>query len=74
MICRQNGVVKDGSAMVISYFAFALSTYALLHSIREQKLNSAISKFKTILSIIFASVAFAIMVAAQVWTLSALIP
>jgi hypothetical protein len=29
---------------------------------------------KTVLSIIFASVAFAIMVAAQVWTLPALIP
>jgi hypothetical protein len=67
-------VVKNVNVVVISYFAFALSMYALHHSIRERKLNGAANKLKTVLSIIFASVAFAIMVAAQVWTLPALIP
>jgi len=67
-------VVKNVNVVVISYFALALPPYALLHSIRDRKLNSAISKFKTVLSVIFASIAFAVMVLAQVWLLPALIP
>jgi len=60
--------------MVISYFAIALPTFALVHAIRDRKLNGAGNKFKTVLSIIFATVAFANMVVAEVWTLPALIP
>jgi hypothetical protein len=51
-----------------------LPTFALMRAICDRKLNGAGNKFKTVLSIIFASVAFAIMVVAQVWTLPALIP
>ena len=64
MTCRQNGVVKDGSAVVISCFAIALPTFALIRAVRDRKLNGAANKLKTVLSIIFTSVAFAIMVAA----------
>jgi hypothetical protein len=58
----------------VACFAITLPTFALIRAIRDRKLNGAVNKFKTVLSIIFASVAFAIMVVAQVWTLSALIP
>ena len=60
--------------LIIACFAIALPTFALIRAVRDRKLNSAGNKLKTVLSIIFASVAFAIMVAAQVWTLPALIP
>ncbi len=59
---------------VVACCAIALPTLALIHAIRERKLNSAISKFKTILSVIFASVAFIVMLLAQVWLLPSLIP
>jgi hypothetical protein len=67
-------VIAWAVMFIVACFAIALPTFALIHAIRERKLNSAISKFKTILSLIFASVAFAIMVAAQVWLLPSLIP
>ena len=59
---------------VVACCAIALPTFALIRAICDRKLNGAGNKFKTVLSIIFASVAFVIMVVAQVWTLPALIP
>ena len=60
--------------LIVACFAIALPTFALIRAVRDRKLNGAGNKLKTVLSIMFASVAFAIMVAAQVWTLPALIP
>lgn len=60
--------------LIVACFAISLPTFALIRAVRDRKLNSAGNKLKTVLSIMFASVAFGIMVAAQVWTLPALIP
>ena len=60
--------------LIVACFAISLPTFGLIRAVRDRKLNSAGNKLKTVLSIMFASVAFAIMVAAQVWTLPALIP
>jgi hypothetical protein len=67
-------VIAWAVMFIVACFAIALPTFALIHAIRERKLNSAISKFKTILSLIFASVAFVVMLLAQVWLLPSLIP
>jgi hypothetical protein len=67
-------VIAWAVMFIVACFAIALPTFALIHAIRDRKLNGAVNKFKTVLSIIFAGVAFAIMLLAQVWTLPALIP
>jgi hypothetical protein len=67
-------VIAWAVMFIVACFAIALPTFALMRAICDRKLNGAGNKFKTVLSIIFASVAFAIMVVAQVWTLPALIP
>ena len=67
-------VIAWAVMFIVACFAITLPTFALMRAICDRKLNGAGNKFKTVLSIIFASVAFAIMVVAQVWTLPALIP
>ena len=67
-------VIAWAVMLIVACFAISLPTFALFRAVRDRKLNSAGNKLKTFVSIIFASVAFAIMVAAQVWTLPALIP
>ena len=67
-------VIAWAVMFIVACFAIALPTFALIRAVRDRKLNGAGNKLKTVLSIMFASVAFAIMVAAQVWTLPALIP
>jgi len=59
---------------VVACCAISLPTFALVHAIRERKLNGAGNKFKTVLSVILASVAFVAMLLAQVWLLPSLIP
>jgi hypothetical protein len=59
---------------VVACCAIALPTFALIRAIRDRKLNSAGNKFKTVLSVIFAGVAFVVMLLAQVWLLPSLIP
>ena len=67
-------VIAWSVMLIVACFAISLPTFALIRAVRDRKLNGAGNKLKTVLSIMFASVAFAIMVAAQVWTLPALIP